>query len=124
MRTAEIEINGKKHLLCFNLWALMEVTERYGGLSEVNKALTEGGQSQTVRETLWLLSTLMKGGDMYAKEMGLEYEKPLSVERMLATCGADFFVGLKSSVIQAMNQGMTTSVEAQDSKNAETTQAN
>lgn len=122
MRTAEIEINGKKHLLCFNLWALIECTERYGSLSEMFAAISEGTTAKTAKESLWLLETLIKAGDMYAKEMGMDNSEPISAEKILCTCGADFFVNLKSNLMGAINTGMSTNVKAESSKNAETTQ--
>lgn len=122
MRTAEIEINGEKHLLCFNLWALIECTERYGSLSGIGTALSEGSIGETAKESLWLLETLMKAGAMYAVEMGLPNTEPLSADKMLRTCGADFFVNLKAKIMDAINTGMSTNVKAENSKNVETTQ--
>lgn len=123
MRTAEIEINGEKHLLCFNLWALIECTERYGSLSGIGTALSEGTVGKTAKESLWLLETLMKAGAMYAEEMGIPNAEPISADKMLRTCGADFFVNLKANIMDAINTGMGTNVKVENSKNAETTQA-
>lgn len=123
MRTAEIEINGKKHLLCFNLWALMEVTDRYGGLSEMYTALTEGTIRERANTALWVLEVLMKGGKIYADEMSIDNPEPLTAEKMLGICGADFFVNLKANIMDAINNGMSTNVKVENPKNAETTQA-
>lgn len=123
MRTAEIEINGTKHLLCFNLWALCECTERYGGLTEMYAALTEGSVTKTMKETLAVLEILQKGGKLYAEEMGLDTAEPLSADAMLKLCGADFFVGLKGNIMSAINEGMETNIKVESSKNAVTTQA-
>lgn len=122
MRTAEIQINGKKHLLCFNLWALIECTERYGSLMGIDEALRSEKEADNIREALWLMHTLMKGGEIYATEMGIENEKPLSVESMKAQCSAAFFVGLKTKVLAAITAGMSTNIEVDSSKNAESTQ--
>ncbi len=122
MRTAEIEINGKKHLLCFNLWALIECTERYGSLTEMFNAISEGTTAKTANESLWLLETLMKAGAMYAEEMKLDNAEPLTANKMLRTCGAVFFVTLKANLMNAVNKGMSTNVKVESSKNAETTQ--
>lgn len=122
MRTAEIEINGKKHLLCFNLWALIECTEKYGSLSAMYSALTEGTTKETIGEALWVLEALQKGGKMYADEMGLTTAEPISAEKMLCTCGADFFVNLKANIMNAINTGMGTSIKVESQKNSETTQ--
>lgn len=125
MRTIEIEINGKKHLLCFNLWALVEVTERYGSLAGIHPALTEGSVAQTTKEALWLLETLMKAGKMYADEMGFDTAAPLSSAQMFSTCGVDFLTGLKANVMNAITKGLETGIKLEeDPKNAETTQAN
>ncbi len=123
MRTAEIENNGKKYLLCFNLWALIECTERYGSLTEMFNAISEGTTAKTAKESLWLLETLIKAGAMYAEDMGLENPEPITADKMLRTCGADFFVSLKTNLINAVNKGMSTNVKVESSKNAETTQA-
>lgn len=122
MRTAKIEINGEKHLLCFNLWALIECTERYGSFSGIGPALSEGTVGKTVGESLWLLETLMKAGVMYAEEMGIPNADPVSADKMLRTCGADFFVNLKANIMDAINTGMGTNIKVENSKNAETTQ--
>lgn len=122
MRTAEIEIHGKKHLLCFNLWALIECTERYGSLAGINDAMKSEDEIASIRETLWLLRTLMAGGAMYASETGLEIEKLLTEEQVKALCSAADIVILKTKVLAAINAGMSTSIEVESSKNVETTQ--
>ncbi len=124
MRTAEIEINGKKHLLCFNLWALIECTERYGSLTGINDALKAENEIKAINETLWMLHTLMLCGEMYAVEMGMEVEKPLSIDSMKKLCSAASIVQLKTKVLAAINAGMSTHIEVDNSKNAETTQVN
>lgn len=123
MRTSIIEINGEKHLLCFNLWALGECLERFGSLSAMYEAMTKGNASENMKAALWVLEILQRGGKLYSDEMGLENVEPVSAEKMRIVCGADFFVDLKSKIISAVNSGMSTNVKAEDSKNVETTQA-
>lgn len=123
MRTSIIEINGEKHLLCFNLWALEECTERFGTLSGMYDAMTKGTTKENLFNALWVLETLQKGGKLYSDEMGIENVEPISAEKMRIVCGADFFVDLKSKIVSAVNSGMSTNVKAEDSKNVETTQA-
>lgn len=122
MRTAEIEINGKKHLLCFNLWALIECTERYGSLMGIDEAIKSEDEIKAINETLWLLRTLMRGGEMYASESGIEVEKPIATDQVKALCSAADIVKLKTKVLAAINAGMSTSIEVESSKNVETTQ--
>ena len=123
MRTSIIEINGEKHLLCFNLWALEECMERFGTLSGMSDAMTKGTAKENMFNALWVLETLQKGGKLYSDEMGIENAEPISAEKMRIVCAADFFVDLRSKIINAINSGMSTNVKAEDSKNVETTQA-
>lgn len=123
MRTSVIDINGEKHLLCFNLYAVRECSERYGSLVGINDAVYTGDEAKRIDECLWLLSTLMKAGEMYAKETGItDNAKALSPQQMLAVCDVGFFKGLGGRVIRAINDGMGVNVEVEDSKKAETTQ--
>lgn len=122
MRTAEIEINGKKYLLCFNLWALMECTDRYGGLAGIDAALKSEDEVKSISETLWLLNTLMTGGTMYAVETGAEVEKALTEKQVKALCSAGDIVILKTKVLTAISAGMSASIEVDNSKNVKTTQ--
>ena len=123
MRTSVIEINGEKHLLCFNLYAVKECSERYGSIVGINDAVHAGAEGKRIEECLWLLSTLMRAGEMYAKESGIsDNPKALSVEQMLAVCDVGFFKGLGGRVIHAINDGMSVNVEVEDSKKEETTQ--
>lgn len=123
MRTSIIEINGEKHLICFNLWALGECMERFGSLSAMSEAMTTGSAAKNLNEALWVMETLQRGGKLYSDEMGLENAEPVSAEKMRVVCGADFFVDLRKKIVNAINIGMSTNVKAEDSKNVETTQA-
>ncbi len=123
MRTSIIEINGAKHILCFNLWALEECLERFGSLSAMADAMTKGTAKENMANALWVLETLQKGGKLYSDEMGMDNAEPVSAEKMRIVCGADFFVDLKSKIMSAVNSGMSTNVKSEDSKNVETTQA-
>lgn len=122
MRVSTIEINGEKHLLCFNLWALSECIERFGSLSGMSEALTKGKSNENINAALWVLETLQRGGKLYSDAMGIDNAEPISAEKMLIVCGADFFVDLRSKVIGAVNSGMSTNVKVEGSKNVETTQ--
>lgn len=123
MRTSIFEINGEKHLLCFNLWAIAECMERFGGLTEMHDAMTKGSVKENLDASIWVMEILQRGGEMYAEEMGVKNAEPLSAKRMLSICGADFFASLKNIVIGAINSSMSTNVKVEDSKNVETTQA-
>lgn len=122
MRTSVIEINGEKHLLCFNLYALKACSERYGSFAGISEALKKAEEAERMDEVLWLLETLMKGGEVYAKTMHMDNAEPLSAEHMLAVCDAGFFKGLTVKIIAVINDGMNAAVEVQSSKNGETTQ--
>ena len=123
MKTAEIEINGTKHLLCFNLYAVKQCCERYGSFAGIWEALSKENEAERIEESLWIMETMMKGGAMYAKEMGMENAEPLTAGKMQIVCGADFFLGLRSQLMGAITSGMKADVEVEDPKKPETTQA-
>ena len=123
MRTASIEIGGKAHLLCFSARVVRAVTERYGGVENIDTALSAGDPLKALDEAVWLLSTMMDGGARYAKINGLETAPPLTADELLDVMDLNDFGQLRTKITEAVVSGRETHVEADPGKNAETTPA-
>lgn len=123
MRTGVIGFDGKKHVLCFSVRVIKSCCERYGSMDGVYEALSSDDEVKNLDEALWLLEQMMKAGDKYAKEHGIENEPPMTVDDMLDFCDVTDFIGMKYSIVSTITNGRTTNVEA-DSPNAEATQGN
>ena len=123
MRTASIEIGGKEHLLCFSARVVRAVTERYGGVENIDTALSAGDPLKALDEAVWLLATMMDGGARYAKLNGLETAPPLTADELLDVMDLNDFGQLRTKITEAVVSGRETNVEADPGKNAETTPA-
>lgn len=123
MRTASIEISGKAHLLCFSARVVRAVTERYGGVENIDTALSAGDPLKALDEAVWLLATMMDGGARYAKINGLETAPPLTEDELLDVMDLNDFGQLRTKITEAVVSGRETHVEADPGKNAETTPA-
>lgn len=123
MRTASIEIGGKAHLLCFSARVVRAVTERYGGVENIDTALSAGDPLKALDEAVWLLATMMDGGARYAKINGLETAPPLTADELLDVMDLNDFGQLRTKITEAVVSGRETHVEAAPGKNAETTPA-
>lgn len=123
MRTASIEIGGKAHLLCFSARVVRAVTERYGGVENIDTALSAGDALKALDEAVWLLATMMDGGARYAKINGLETAPPLTADELLDVMDLNDFGQLRTKITEAVVSGRETHVEADPGKNAETTPA-
>ena len=123
MRTASIEIGGKAPLLCFSARVVRAVTERYGGVENIDTALSAGDPLKALDEAVWLLSTMMDGGARYAKINGLETAPPLTADELLDVMDLSDFGQLRTKITEAVVSGRETHVEADPGKNAETTPA-
>ena len=123
MRTASIEIGGKEHLLCFSARVVRAVTERYGGVENIDTALSAGDPLKALDEAVWLLATMMDGGARYAKLNGLETAPPLTADELLDVMDLNDFGQLRTKITEAVVSGRETQVAADPGKNAETTPA-
>ena len=121
MRTAKISINGAEHLLCLSARVVRACTQRYGGISGIDEALSGSDISRAMDEAIWLIGTMMDAGARYAKLSGLENPAPLSVEELYDVCGVDDFAALYSKIAETVTNGKSVSVEAVPPKNAEAT---
>ena len=123
MRTASIDICGKKHLLCFSARVVRSVTERYGGMENIDEALSTEDTVKALDESVWLLAAMMDGGARYAKMSGLETPPPLTADELLDVMDLNDFVQIRTMIAETMTNGTTRHVEADPGKNAETTPA-
>ena len=123
MRTANIEIGGKAHLLCFSARVVRSVTERYGGMENIDEALSTEDTVKALDESVWLLAAMMDGGARYAKMSGLETPPPLTADELLDVMDLNDFVQIRTMIAETMTNGTTRHVEADPGKNAETTPA-
>lgn len=117
MRTGYISIDGQRHTLCFSVRVIRLCAERYGAVSGLFEALSGEDEVKALDESLWILSEMMKAGDKYCKEHGLENAAPLSVDALMDTCDIGDFYNIKASIVVTVNNGKKTRVEA-DSPNA------
>lgn len=121
MRTSTIEIDGKNYLLCLSARSLDKLTERYGDLNIIDDMI--GGNS--LKDALFILSTMMDAGDRYAKQNSLPNPEPLSFETLYDTLGIDDLMTLKESITSTIINSNSREVETepmQKLKNAEATQ--
>lgn len=123
MRTASIEIGGKVHLLCFSARVVRAVTERYGGMENIDEALSTENPVKALDEAVWLLAAMMDGGARYAKMSGLETPPPLTADELLDVLDIGDFAALREKIAETVTNGTTRHVEADPGKNAETTPA-
>lgn len=123
MRTASIEIGGKVHLLCFSARVVRAVTERYGGMENIDEALSTENPVKALDEAVWLLAAMMDGGARYAKMSGLETPPPLTADELLDVLDIGDFAKMRAKIAETITNGKETHVEADPGKNAETTPA-
>lgn len=128
MRTAKIDICGREYLLCFSARVVRAVTERYGGIEHIDEALSgkggTDGEANAVRaldEAVWILATMMDGGARYAKHNGLDNPPPMTAEDLLDVLDIGDFARLRVKIAETITNGKEVHVEAEPSKNAETT---
>ena len=59
MRVSYIELGGNKYPMCLSLTATEELTERFGDLSNMGKALSGGNIAEGERATKDIIAMLM-----------------------------------------------------------------
>lgn len=141
MRTARIEIEGREYLLCFSARVVRAVTERYGGVENIDAALSgrspregaapdaEDGQEpqfnavHALDEAVWLLAVMMDGGARYAKLNEIDNPPALTADELLDVLDISDFGRLKDKIAETITNGKSVNVEAEPPKNAKTTQA-
>lgn len=123
MRTARIEIGGREHLLCFSARVVRAVTERYGGVEEIDGALDVSEPVRALDEAVWLLAAMMDGGARYARLNELDNPPALTADELLDVLDISDFGRLKGKIAETITNGKSVNVEAEPPKNAKTTQA-
>lgn len=136
MRTARITIDGAEYLLCFSARVVRACTERYGDITNIDKALTggsdvqakdkalpRGSAVQAMDEAVWMIAAMMDAGARYAKLNGLDNPPPLTEEELLDVCDLGDFTQLTSKITETITNGKTPTVEAEPAKNAKATPA-
>lgn len=128
MRTADVTINGKTHLLCYNLRLIRSAAARYGSVEGMYEALSNADEVKAMDEAVWVLAQMMAAGSRYAAEMGIETAPPLSEAQLLDLCDLTDFFAMKSAIIRTVTAGKTRHVETSpvndnegEEKNGETT---
>lgn len=123
MRTASIEIGGKAHLLCFSARVVRAVTERYGGMENIDEALSTENPVKALDEAVWLLATMMDGGARYARQNEITTAPALTADELLDVLDIGDFAKMRAKIAETITKGKETHVEADPGKNAETTPA-
>ena len=123
MRTARIEIEGREHLLCFSARVVRAVTERYGGVEEIDGALDVSEPVRALDEAVWLLAAMMDGGARYARLNELDNPPALTADELLDVLDIRDFARLKDKIAETITNGKSVNVEAEPPKNAKTTRA-
>lgn len=129
MRTADVTINGKRHVLCCNLRFVRSASERYGSMRGMYDALETADDVKALDEAVWVVAQMMAAGSRYAAEMGMENEAPLTAEELLDLCDLSDFRALRNAIIRTMTAGKSRNVEIEtltgdddgEEKNGETT---
>lgn len=121
-----VEIRGESFPLCLTVAALDQVNEKCGSLSDVVKFVTGGGNAvKAVSNTAWMLGILITEGEenrlMEARFTGEKVErKPMpnsdDLSHFLTPAMAQEY---QAPVLQAITEGLSKSIEADNSKNAD-----
>lgn len=123
MRTASIEIGGREHLLCFSARVVRACTERYGGMENIDTALSAEDPVKALDEAVWLLAAMMDGGARYARLNEIDTAPALTADELLDVLDIGDFAKMREKIAETITNGRETHVEAEPPKNAETTPA-
>ena len=118
MRTASVTLHGREYTLCFSTRVVRSCCECYGGLENIDKALSDENPLKVLDETLWMLSAMLDAGARYIRLNGGEPPQPPDQETLYDLCGMDDLTGLRAKVMASMAAGAQHTVEASPPKNA------
>lgn len=122
-RIGEIEIAGSTYPLNFSTKAAKQISARYDGLENIDKAFSEKSVDAMMDEVIWLLALLIEQGVAYKKIVEDEAVKGITADELEIVLGVSDFAGLKDQIMGAMLAGMERTVEVEaDPKNGKTTQ--
>lgn len=124
MRTGKLTILGREYPLCFSTQVVCDVSEKFGGLNQLNEAMTSDDNAVQLRTVMWMLAEMSRAGCAYAALCGEESPKPLTEEQLLAAFGPDDLAGLYGKIMQTITDGSRREVEAEPPKNAAATGVN
>lgn len=120
MRTATIELDGKQRILCFSTGVVENVCEKYGSLEDYFGAMGDDQVTQ-IRTVVWSLAQMMKAGDEYAKQKGIDNPPPLSEEYIRTMTDISELTGLQKKIQETITNGSKREVDAEPPKNGEAT---
>ena len=112
MRTSEININGKTHLLCMSNRVLVDLESR-----GMNLQAFLSDSNKTVTNICWLLRRMSEAGSAYARLAGLGEYPAISEDEILDTSGTDDFDAYMKAITEAATG--ERKVEAEPPKNGE-----
>lgn len=120
MRLSYIELLGEKHPMCFSLAASEALAEKFGGLENMDKALSGGDIRTTANAIDTILTVLLKAGRTYVSAIGGELPPEIQcrpADLIDVTDGAEAI----KSMFSAIQNDNAREVEAK-SKNGGATQ--
>lgn len=109
MRISEIELKGERRVLCLNLWALKRIYAHWGDFGTAMAAVSSGNMLEQVGEQLVMLQILLRGGAIYAAEMGMKNPEPPSIEETAKAAG-EILDKLSKTITEALNRSMSTDI--------------
>ncbi len=123
MRKVTIPLQGVEYSLCFSLRVVQACGEHFGGLDNMDSALSggDGDPVKAIGDCVWLLSRMLDAGFRYERENGAEPLQPPTEDALLDRFGLDDLADLQMSLMEAMTAGKERTVEVEEPKNAETT---
>jgi len=100
-----ITIRGQEHFAVFNTAALEELTEKYGGLTELSDKL-KMTPAKAVREIAWLMALLISQGTALKKlQEGID-GKTFSADEIKILMSPKELMDQADLIIEIMNKGM------------------
>lgn len=116
MKTSDINLKGKKYVLCFSPRVLKNLQDKTG--KDITSALDDLQKKTDIGMVIWLLAQMLMAGEKYAKMENLEHESPAPTEDdLLDFVGIEEYGEIFKSLTQAISNGMSTDIEVK-SKNA------
>lgn len=119
MRLSYIELLGEKHPMCFSLAASEELSEAFGGIENMQKAVGAKDIGTVAKAVDTILTALLKAGRIYTAAIGdpLPKELPCRPADLIDVTDKDAITAMFS----AISDGAAREVEAKP-KNADATQ--
>jgi len=124
MKKVTIPLYGVEYPLCFSLRVVQACGEHFGGLNNMDSALSggDGDPVKAIGDCVWLLSRMLDAGFRYELANGAEPPKPPTEDALLDRFGLDDLAELQISLMSAMAAGKERTVEVEEPKNAGATQ--